>query len=172
MRLNIQKYSGSSFLFWITGNRKFKLFMVSKSLLRYDCSSYHIQEYILFNQYDVPSIDWYSSGERKLTLLINSKEEQEELSELFRNSGFKVRYKTIQPDIQKESVWFSPNSNKWLLPIDEEERDLLFGYKLVIFLRRKDLKKFLDLIKTLSDSYNYKTIWFDRKLSKGNRLIL
>ena len=137
----------------IVGHKKFSFLRISEfSLIQ--------QERILFGK-EIRGGEWgdkvHNSGERKLSLSVASKEEQEELCEIFKEHGFRIidTSGTDFPGTEKR-FWLDPKkinsegNNKYT------HGQFPQNYCLTIRLYRKDLRTFLDLLKKLSKEFNYR----------------
>ena len=147
----ISKYWGDKY--FVTGNKKFKLFFVIGNLL----SNPKLQEEELFSLSSWCSFESravFNSGERRLRIRTNTTEEFEELFDLFQENGFKVRK---HPWGNKNN----PKSSETFLTEENFEGTMNLGVfdggEFNLILVRKQFPKFQKFLRTLSKVYGYKT---------------
>lgn len=146
---------------------RFSIFSIKDNPLRIDQRS---QDDTFFYEQScfvyLPCSHWessiYNSGQRNLEIFVNSEEEDQFLKEYFRSRGFRI----ISSSIFREGsgligrVYINPEE----LVVDSFYfADELFGCysKFCIRLEKSQYYRFLDCLKELSNSYNYKTQYQD-----------
>lgn len=139
---------------------RFSLFNIEEyEYLRYGVSE-EKQERILFYQ-DEKDLTWSSesglinSGLRTLRININSTEELKDLERLFLEEGFKVRVLSDSGHV-KERVWFSDLTYDLNGKSVISDVLLLDSCCLMLWLRRKELRKLLGFLRKLSREYGYR----------------
>lgn len=144
-------------------NEKFSIFRVS-DILYYNSS---LRDQVLEFFEHTPYRDKFNSGERKLEISINSEEERYELSYLFIKEGFKIRNQKTE-----WTPWCYQVKRKYISSsyFDSEKKSrpttigsILNPYNnvIVLYLRKKEVPKFIDFLEVLSKQYKYKTVYQD-----------
>jgi hypothetical protein len=141
-------------------NERFSVFGVSDIL--YYNATLREQTLELFEHTPTSQGNKFNSGERKLDIEINSEEERYELSYLFIKAGFKIR----QPEelyLNLGCYWY-----RRLYFTQDYNFKTGFGARVyshmnhfTLYLRKKDVSKFLLFLKILSRDYGYKTTYED-----------
>ena len=145
-------------------NKKFSVFGVSDIMYYNAPISKQVEEFFEDTPYE--DGDKFNSGERKLKIKVNSEEEKNQLSYLFIREGFKIRSKVSEyyEEYQyrrryfTENYKFSPSLFGDLFP---------YGNYFTLYLRKKDVLKFMTFLKVLSKKYKYKTIYQDIRQSRN-----
>lgn len=150
-------------------NEKFSVFRVSDML--YYNASIRDQELEFFEHTPTDQGNKFNSGERKLEIRVNSEEERYELSYLFIREGFKIR--------KEELTWLPESYRTKRKYITEDYFDgktdpdtigsVLNSYfnKFTLYLRKKEVFKFINFLKVLSKQYGYKTLYQDINQSRN-----
>lgn len=160
---------GERFILEVESNKdeKFSVFGVS-DILYYNASiKRQTQEFFEDTPYEDGSK--FNSGERKLKIEVNSEEERCELSYLFIREGFKIRqqpeeinwyYKEYQYKRRyfTKKYKFISNCSGELFP---------YGNYFTLYLRKKEVPKFINFLEVLSKQYGYKTVYRDIDQSRN-----
>ena len=145
----------------VTGNKPFSVFTIYPENLLLAGGGREEQErrffYYGFNYWDSETstygyLDIFNSGERMLDIMVNSKEEFQDLFSKFKERGFKVRKnETTLNDCVVERLWFQ----------DDIPYEPSYGAGLItLYLRKRELPRFLDFLKELSKKHGYKTFYY------------
>ena len=149
-------------------NEKFSVFRVSDIL--YYNSSLRDQELELFEHTPYEDGDKFNSGERKIEIRINSEEERYQLSYLFIKEGFKIRNQEIDWDtghLTKRVYVTENNFDKNSDPCFYKRCLGPHYNRFFLYLRKKDVLKFMTFLGVLSKLYGYKTIYQDIRQSRN-----
>lgn len=161
---------GNRFILEVDSNKPFSIFGVSDIL--YYNSSLDEQIIELFENTPTDFGDKINSGERIIMIRTNSEEERYELSYLFIHEGFKIRspQKIIWcEEYEYKRKYFTEESlNKYeeLYPESFISFFNLYLNEFKVYLKKRDTKKFLNFLKTLSSEHGYKTLYRDKNISR------
>lgn len=158
---------GDRFILEVDSNKSFSIFGVSDIL--YYNSSLDEQIIELFENTPTDFGDKINSGERIIKIEINSEEERHELSYLFINEGFKIRNQEYlrHENYKTKRVYLDENYFTEEIDPFSNTNYLNPSYNsFSIYLKRRDVKKFLDFLKVLSLKYEYKTLYRDKNISR------
>ena len=158
---------------FFTGNNPYHVFYINPGLLLHGVDFraleyqffYFPENWIIEYQREIlgSSMIRFNSGERVLTVCTSTVKENEELSELFKEEGFKVRGLERRHDegdvVLRDKVLINPNT------VTGNVKCILGKESFDLYLRKRELRHFLEFLEVLSKKHNYKTI-YDSK-SKG-----
>ena len=147
-------------------NERFSVFGVSDIL--YYNATLREQTLELFEHTPYEDEDKFNSGERKVEIGVNSEEERYELSYLFVKAGFKIRQpKELYLDLgyyQYKRLYFTEDYN---FKTGFAAHVYPHMNHFTLYLRKKDVSKFLEFLKALSRYYGYKTTYEDIHQSRN-----
>ena len=139
---------------------KFSVFEVSDIL--YYNATLRDQTLELFEHTPYEDGDKFNSGERKLEIGVNSEEERYELSYLFVKAGFKIR-QSEELYLDLGCYWYRRSyfTKDYNFDTDFGAHICPAMNHFTLYLRKKDVSKFLLFLKILSRDYGYKTAYED-----------
>lgn len=149
------------------GDEKFSVFGVS-DILYYNASiQRQAQEFFEDTPYE--DGNKFNSGERKLKIEVNSEEEKCELSYLFIREGFKIRPQSEEIYWDAECYHYKRRYFTKKYKFRASLSGYLFPYtnEFILYLRKKEVPKFMKFLEILSKQYKYKTVYQDVNQSRN-----
>lgn len=158
---------GNRFILEVDSNKPFSIFGVSDIL--YYNSSLDEQIIELFENTPTDFGDKINSVERIIKIDINSEEERYELSYLFIHEGFKIRNQEYlrHKNYKIKRVYLDENYFTEEIDPFSNTNYLNPSYNsFSVYLKKNDIKKFLDFLEILSLKHGYKTLYRDKNISR------
>lgn len=160
---------GNRFIITVDKNKPFSIFRINDTL--YFNATLREQEIEFFENTFTDYGDRPSPGERKLSIGVNSEEERLHLASLFIGQGFKVRMEEVfwNPGCYTtQRKYMTENDITTETSPDHYESFFMPGSnQFNVYLRRKDLGKFMDFLRVLSEKYDYLTIYNDKNVTRN-----